>query len=275
MSRLSGKVALITGGGAGIGAAAARLFYAEGASVVVVERDPTRLSTNSKIVTVSADVADDTSAARAVEQALQAFGRLDVLVNNAAMRNYSAVAQATREEWMSVVSVNLIGAASFAKAALPALRKSGKGAIVNVSSTYAIAGRRGMAIYDATKAGLLSLTRTLAHEEASHGVRVNAICPGSTLTDFHIDRARAAGEGSREPEARARRHVAPRPLGHARGNRGPDPVARVRRGVVHHRCHIDGRRRTIHQISAARRAARPMGEPTAPRTIGGQSASEL
>jgi 2-hydroxycyclohexanecarboxyl-CoA dehydrogenase len=194
MSRLAGKVALITGGGAGIGAATARLFCAEGASVVVVEQHPTRVSTNSKIVTVSADVADESSAVRAIEQALRAFGRLDVLVNNAAMRNYSAVAQATPEEWLSVVSVNLIGAASFAKAALPALRKSGKGAIVNVSSTYAIAGRKGMAIYDATKAGLLSLTRTLAHEEAQHGVRVNAVCPGSTLTDFHIDRARTAGK---------------------------------------------------------------------------------
>jgi meso-butanediol dehydrogenase/(S,S)-butanediol dehydrogenase/diacetyl reductase len=194
MSRLAGKVALITGGGAGIGAATARLFCTEGASVVVVERDPTRVSTNSKILTVSADVADESSAVRAIERALQAFGRLDVLVNNAAMRNYSAVAQATPEEWLSVVSVNLMGAASFAKAALPALRKSGKGAIVNVSSTYAIAARKGMAIYDATKAGLLSLTRTLAHEEAQHGVRVNAVCPGSTLTDFHIDRARKAGK---------------------------------------------------------------------------------
>ncbi len=145
MSRLAGKVALITGGGAGIGAATARLFCAEGASVVVVERDPTRASTNSKILTVSADVADESSAVRAIEQALQAFGRLDVLVNNAAMRNYSAVAQATPEEWLSVVSVNLIGAANFAKAALPALRRSGQGAIVNVSSTYAIAGRKGMA----------------------------------------------------------------------------------------------------------------------------------
>lgn len=199
MSRLAGKVALVTGGASGIGAAATRLFCAEGARVLVVDRDAQRLSAlhgsgDGKVVPFAADVTDEAEAARAVERALREFGRVDVLVNNAAVRNYSAVARATREEWLSVVSVNLVAAAGYAKAALPALRKSGKGAIVNVSSCYAVAGRKGMAIYDAAKAGLLSLTRTLAHEEAPHGVRVNAVCPGSTLTDFHIDRARAAGK---------------------------------------------------------------------------------
>src|SRR5690606_7794308 len=142
----------------------------------------------------AADVADEPAAAEAVRLALQKFGKLDVLVNNAAVRNYSAVADATAQEWSQVVSVNLIGAACYARAAIPALRKSGKGAIVNVSSVYGVAGRKGMAIYDATKAGLLALTRTLAHEEAPYGIRANAVCPGPTLTEFHIERARAAGK---------------------------------------------------------------------------------
>jgi meso-butanediol dehydrogenase/(S,S)-butanediol dehydrogenase/diacetyl reductase len=131
------------------------------------------------------DVADPSVAREAVSKALKEFGRLDILVNNAAARNYSSVAAATRDEWRGVLEVNLISAAAFCRAALPALRKSGRGAIVNVSSCYALKGRKGMAIYDAAKAGLIALTRTVAHEEAAHGVRANAVCPGSTFTDFH------------------------------------------------------------------------------------------
>jgi meso-butanediol dehydrogenase/(S,S)-butanediol dehydrogenase/diacetyl reductase len=179
--RLEGKCALITGGGAGIGAATAALFRKEGATVLVVDREPGR-------DVFAADVADPGAAAAAVREALRKFGRLDILVNNAAMRNYSAVADATPEEWRAVLDVNLVGAAAFARAALPALRRSGRGSIVNVSSCYALTGRKGMAIYDASKAALIALTRTLAHEEAARGIRVNAVCPGSTYTDFHRKR---------------------------------------------------------------------------------------
>ncbi len=188
MPRLSGKKALITGGGAGIGAATAALFRAEGATVFVVDSQP------GPEVDFAADVADENKAAEAVRKALAAFGRLDVLVNNAAMRNYAAAGDATQAEWQAVIGVNLIGAANYCRAALPALRKSGKGAIVNVSSCYGVASRKGMALYDASKAGLLSLTRTLAHEESAHGIRANGVCPGATLTDFHLDKARAAGK---------------------------------------------------------------------------------
>jgi 2-hydroxycyclohexanecarboxyl-CoA dehydrogenase len=97
-------------------------------------------------------------------------------------------------EWQAVIGVNLLGNANYGRAALPLLREGGKGAIVNVSSCYAVKGRKGMALYDATKAALLAMTRTLAFEEAAHGIRVNAVCPGSTLTDFHVDRTRAAGK---------------------------------------------------------------------------------
>ena len=78
--------------------------------------------------------------------------------------------------------------------AVPHMRRAGAGAIVNVSSCYAVTGRRGMALYDATKAAQLAFTRTLAFEESAHGVRANAVCPGSTLTDFHVGRASAAGK---------------------------------------------------------------------------------
>ena len=188
--RLKGKVALITGGGAGIGAATAEAFCGEGARVVLFDSDSNALQRmekklKSKAHAVRGDVADPSAAGAAVALALKKFGRLDILVNNAAARNYSAVAAARPDEWHHVLQVNLVGAAAFCRAALPALRKSRKGAIVNVSSCYALKGRKGMAIYDATKAGLIALTRTVAHEEAAHGIRANAVCPGSTYTDFH------------------------------------------------------------------------------------------
>ena len=201
--RLAGKVALVTGGGAGIGAAVARIFCAEGAAVLLLDHDATALQRTAaaieaaqpgaRVALFMADVADPARAAPAVEAALAAHGRLDVLVNNAALRVPVALADATPEQWHAIVGVNLLGAASLARAALPALRAGGRGAIVNVASCYAVTVRANMGLYDATKAALLALTRTLACEEAAHGVRANAVCPGSTLTDFHLARARAAG----------------------------------------------------------------------------------
>jgi 2-hydroxycyclohexanecarboxyl-CoA dehydrogenase len=204
--RLKAKVALITGGAAGIGAAATRLFREQGARVLVVDRDLKGFRKAKGLAGFAADVADADAAQAAVRKALAEFGRLDILVNNAAVRNYSAVADATPEEWRSVLDVNLLGAAAYARAALPALRKS-RGCIVNVSSCYALTGRKGMAIYDASKAALIALTRTLAHEEAGNGIRVNAVCPGSTYTDFH--RKRGLKIDARDDNSLAGRWAAP------------------------------------------------------------------
>ena len=146
------------------------------------------------IASFEANVGVENLAQAAVQHAISVHGSLDVLVNNAAMRNYSALINVTPEEWHAMVGINLIGSANYCRFALPYLRKSGKGSIVNISSCYAVAGRKGMAIYDATKAGQLALTRTLAHEEAEHGIRANAVCPGSTLTDFHMSKASAKGK---------------------------------------------------------------------------------
>ena len=202
--RLLDKTAIITGAGAGIGAATALLFCREGASVTLVDADLAALDRtleaiklalpHARLLVHTADVSHEAQALAAIEKTLQAWGKLDILVNNASMRNYSALANATTAEWQAMVGVNLIGCANYAKAALPALRLSGKGNIVNVASCYAVTGRKGMGLYDATKAAQLAMTRTLAFEEAAHGVRVNAVCPGSTLTDFHINKATAAGK---------------------------------------------------------------------------------
>jgi 2-hydroxycyclohexanecarboxyl-CoA dehydrogenase len=149
---------------------------------------------DASIVTFQADVSDAAKAIGSVDETLRAFTQLDILVNNASMRNYSAIGDAKPEEWQAMVSVNLVGTANYCRAALPTLRKTKGASIVNVSSVHAVTGRKGMGIYDATKAGMLAMTRTLACEEAVHGVRVNAVCPGSTLTNFHIKRAQAAGK---------------------------------------------------------------------------------
>lgn len=202
--RLAGKAAIITGGGAGIGAAAARLFCQEGAAVLLVDADAEALARtrdgilqarpHARVSTLTANVADEAAAQAAVQQCITQWGGLHILVNNAAMRNYSAAAEVTAAEWQAMVGVNLVGMSNYCGAALPVLRQSGAGAIVNVSSCYAVTGRKGMALYDATKAAQLAFTRSLAFEEAPHGVRANAVCPGSTLTDFHVGRAQHNGK---------------------------------------------------------------------------------
>jgi len=203
--RLQGKVALITGAGSGIGAATAHVFCQQGAAVFLVDTNSQGLAatrqnieqsvSQARVLCLEADVTNSELASKAVDLCVNAWGGVDILVNNAAMRNYSPAADATAAEWHAMVGVNLVGITHYCHAALPYLRKSGQGSIVNVSSCYAVKGRKGMALYDATKAAQLSLTRSLAFEEAAHGVRVNAVCPGSTLTEFHVARAQKIGKG--------------------------------------------------------------------------------
>jgi 2-hydroxycyclohexanecarboxyl-CoA dehydrogenase len=210
-ARLGGKVALITGAAGGIGAATARLFCAQGAKVVLVDRALDELNRTGKEIRaalpaaefelVEADVTDPSAAHRCVELAVQRFGALHNLVNNAAERDTETVAASTNERWRQVLEVNLLGAASFCRAALPALRAAGNAAIVNVASCYGVRGRKGFAAYDASKAALLALTRSLAVEEADHGVRVNAVCPGGTLTPYTLGRGRLRGHTEAEMRA--------------------------------------------------------------------------
>jgi 2-hydroxycyclohexanecarboxyl-CoA dehydrogenase len=202
--RLAGKVVLITGGAGGIGAAVARLFCAEGAKLALIDCDADALSRKAKslleefpaaqLAVCEADIAQYDQAVAAVTETTTKLGGLDVLINNAAVRHRASLQNLTAADWQRVWSINLLGAVNFSRAAADPLRKSGAGAIVNVSSAYAFVGREDMGPYDTTKAALLALTRTLAFEEARHGVRVNAVCPGSTLTDFHLARGRKLGK---------------------------------------------------------------------------------
>lgn len=215
MNRLEGKVAIITGGAGGIGAATGRLFCEEGASVALVDQDAGAMATvcadiarqvpGARISDFLIDVGAASSAAKIVAHAMRAHGRIDVLVNNAGIRAYEPLAEAKRETWERILAVNLLSYADLAREALPALRACGRGSIVNVSSMHAFIPRAGMGQYDVTKAGIVSMTRTLAFEEARHGVRVNAVCPGATLTPFHERRFAAAGQAREEVDAIAAR----------------------------------------------------------------------
>ena len=197
---MAGRVALVTGGGGGIGEATGRLFAEEGAAVALVDSD------KAAVESAAAGIADLTSEAevqRVVDEAVARFGALHTLVNVAGVRVYVPLADAHAKDWEFILGVNLLATAYCCKAALPALRRSGRGTIVNISSVYGVIGRTGMGQYDTTKAAVLGLTRALAVEEAPHGIRVNAVCPGGTITPYHIKRA--AGRGVSEADLRAER----------------------------------------------------------------------
>ncbi|MCF8483110.1 MAG: SDR family oxidoreductase [Rhodospirillum sp.] len=201
--RLQGRTAIITGGAGGIGGAAASIFCEQGAHVVLVDRDAGAMERvaagvaetcpDASVVPVVADVGEEKVAQNVVDMTVERFGGLDVLVNNVAVRRYESIADSPWENWDEILRVNLLSYVSFIRAALPHLRVSGRGSIVNVSSVYAAHGRKGMGAYDTTKSGLLALTRTLAFEEAEHGVRVNTVCPGYTMTPYHLDRLNMPG----------------------------------------------------------------------------------
>ena len=211
--RMAGRVALVTGGGGGIGEAIGRLFVEEGAAVALVDTDKVAVETaaagmtkavpGARVLALVADLTSESEARRVIDDSLVRFEALHTLVNVAGVRVYRPLAEADATGWEFIIGVNVLATAYCCKAALPALRATGRGTIVNVSSVYGVMGRAGMGQYDTTKAAVLGFTRALAVEEAPHGIRVNAVCPGGTITPFHI--RRAAAQGVSESELRAQR----------------------------------------------------------------------
>jgi NAD(P)-dependent dehydrogenase (short-subunit alcohol dehydrogenase family) len=187
-----------------MGAATARLFWEEGACVGVVDNnlEAARAAASAidpdgqRVLAVGADLANEREAQRAVQETVARFGRLDVLANVAGVRVPPAtIAEATAESWAFIIGVNLLGVAYTSKFAVPEMIKAGGGSIVNISSANAIVGRPKWAQYDATKAAVLALTRDMAHDHAEHNIRVNSVCPGPTITSYHI-RNRAAHDNT-------------------------------------------------------------------------------
>lgn len=190
---LSGQSAIVTGGSRGIGFAIARALVGAGARVAIcgrsgeaAERAATELSSAGPgpVIGLACDVADAESARRLVGAAVDAFGRLDVLVNNAGIGIFASVPDMDPSDFRRVIETNVIGAFNMCHAAIPALRRSGGGFIVNVSSLAAVNAFAGGAAYNASKFGLNGFTEALMHDVRHDGIRVTTIMPGSVATEF-------------------------------------------------------------------------------------------
>jgi meso-butanediol dehydrogenase/(S,S)-butanediol dehydrogenase/diacetyl reductase len=187
--RFIGKVVIVTGSGSGIGAAAVRRFWSEGAAVVLVGRTKAKLKEVAKgldrercLIQV-ADIARQEDVGSLVSATVARFGAIDVLVNNAGVSSVGGILDKPDADWHQVMGVNLTGVFYLIRTALPHLLKA-RGAIVNVSSIAGLGGEAGNSFYGAAKAAVNNLTQSLALELGRTGVRVNGVCPGLTVTDM-------------------------------------------------------------------------------------------
>ena len=202
MGKLDGMIAAVTGGASGIGEATVRRFITEGAEVAFADRDATRgrrvaeeiAANGGKAFFVEADVGHESACLAFIQQALERFGRLNILVNNAGIRMYQTVVEATAESWDEILSVNLKSYAYCAKGAIPVMQRAGGGSIVNVASVRSIVAGGNNIQYDTAKHAVAGLTRGLAMDHGAEGIRVNAVCPGPIFTPFHARRLQAAGK---------------------------------------------------------------------------------
>ena len=219
--KLRDRIALVTGAASGIGAATARRFAREGATVAINDAKPEGLdavageirAAGAKALVLPGDVTKKADCERIVQDVTRTFGRLDILINNAGINRDAMAAKMTEEQWDAVLSVNLKGTFLCAQAALPGMRERAWGRVVNTSSIGSL-GNIGQANYAASKAGVIGLTKTLALEYAKYGVTVNAIAPGPVMT------AMLAGV----PDAIRERIIAQVPVGRIAS---PDEIAGV------------------------------------------------
>lgn len=182
-NRFEGKVAIVTGGSRGIGLETARLLVKEGAKVLAVSRKPGE--PEEGIVPFACDVSKEEDILACVEEAYRRFGRWDVVVNNAGSMSFKNLVDQTADDWREILDVDLIGAFLFTREALRRMEKGG--AIVNVSSIHAVETTAQVAPYAASKAALLSLTRSASIEGQEKGIRCNAVLPGAIDTPMLWD----------------------------------------------------------------------------------------
>jgi NAD(P)-dependent dehydrogenase (short-subunit alcohol dehydrogenase family) len=200
MAEFSGLTAVVTGGGSGIGLAAARLLAQRGARVAVLDLKP-----GTEFTALTADVTDDASVRLAVDAAAERLGGIDVLVNNAGVGAIGTVADNPDEQWHQVFDINVVGIVRVTRAALPYLRGSGHAAIVNTCSVAATAGLPQRALYSATKGAVQSLTLAMAADHIHEGIRVNCVNPGTADTPWIGRLLDAADDPAAERAALERR----------------------------------------------------------------------
>jgi 3-oxoacyl-[acyl-carrier protein] reductase len=189
MPKLEGKVALITGAARGIGRATAEAFAAEGARVVIADREAGAAEVTAREIGRGAfpleiDVADVESVSLAVTRVLERAEKIDVLINNAGITRDATLAKTSDAAWDAVIAVNLTGTFHTTRAVVPHMVARGSGAIVNASSIVGVYGNFGQSNYVASKAGVVGLTRVWARELGRKGIRVNCIAPGFIATDM-------------------------------------------------------------------------------------------
>ena len=189
----TGKTALITGAGAGIGKAVSIMFAQNGANVVLVDIDTEKLESVKKeieeytksVLAVKCDIGNEAEIYDTVKKAEEAFGGVDILINNAAIwRCWSTVLDTPIEEWRRYFDINVFGTVNFIKAVLPKMIEKGYGKIVNVSSVAGVYGNANMAHYSATKGAVISLSKALAKEVIGKGVYVNCVSPGTVSPEM-------------------------------------------------------------------------------------------
>lgn len=216
MPRLSGKSAFITGAGTGIGRACALAFAAQGAEVALAGRRKQPLesvareieASGGKALPVPCDVNDGAAVQAAIARVVRHFGYLNIIVNNAGAIVVGSVEETSDEGWNKVLATNLTGTFLVSRAAVPVLRKSGGGSIVNIGSYLGIAGRRQRAAYCAAKAGVAGLTRAMALDHAQDKIRVNCVCPAMIETEMAVQSLSKAAD----PELARKQRIAEIPL---------------------------------------------------------------